>query len=97
MKYEIKSNDQRQIPDSQDFTFLTDWFFFRKKVPAKGLDPVCQALLSTYLCNFAIRSPDPGTQILSLLKLKQVVRVGQDFLLIIIKNLLTSFLVKYSF
>ena len=70
-------------------------FFFRKNVPTKGLDPVSQALLSSYLCNFAIT--DPGTQILSLLKLKQVVRVGQDFLLIIIKNLLTSFLVKYSF
>ena len=37
------SNDQRQISDSHEFTFLTDCIF-RKKVPAKGLDPADQEL-----------------------------------------------------
>ena len=40
--YKIKSNDQRQIFDSHEFTFL-------KKVPAKGLDPASQALLNSDL------------------------------------------------
>ena len=42
VKYKIKSNDQRQISDSHEFTFLTGCFFLRKKVPAKNLDPASQ-------------------------------------------------------
>ena len=46
MKFKIKSNDQRQISDSHEFTF---WLIVNteKKVPAKCLDPASQALLKT--------------------------------------------------